>query len=190
MKFKTSRLVFAGALALALPLSSFAQGPWGHEGEDGFPNFAYDGGMMHGGGAGMMQGPGPGMMQGHGMKHGRGMGPMMHLRALNLTEAQRDKIFSIMHAQAPAMRDKHKAIRKAREELRTLAHGDSFDAGRARAASDALGKAVGEMALQRAATHAQVHAVLTPEQRKKAEEMRQHRGPQGGPGFGPGHRHG
>lgn len=192
MKLKASSLVLAGALALALPLSGFAQGHWGHEGDDDLPSFAHDGGMMrhqgmmHGGGPGMMQGPG--MMPGPGMKHG--MGPMMHLRALDLSEAQRDKIFSIMHGQAPVMRDKHKAIRKAREELKTLAHGEGFDAAKARAASDALGKAVSEMALLRVQTHAQVHALLTPEQRKKAEEMHRHRGPQGGPGFGPGHKHG
>ena len=38
---------------------------------------------------------------------GPGMGGGMmspHLRGLNLSEAQRDKIFEIMHAQAPAMR--------------------------------------------------------------------------------------
>jgi len=188
MKVKASSLILAGALALALPLSSLAQGHWGQEDDDHFPSFAHDGGMMQH--HGMMGGGGPGMMQGPGQGMQRGKGPMMHLRALDLTEAQRDKIFTIMHGQAPAMRDKHKAIRHAREQLRTLAHGDSFDGGKARSAADALGKAISEMALLRAQTHAQVHAVLTPEQRKKAEEFRQHRGPQGGPGFGPGHRHG
>lgn len=184
MKFKTSRLLLAGALALAFPLSGLAQGHWGQEGEGHGPRFAHDGGMMkhhgmmHGGGPGMKHGDGPGM--GHG--DGQGMGPMKHLRGLDLSEAQRDKIFGIMHGQAPAMRDKHKAIRKAREEMHKLAHGDNFDAAKARAASDALGKAISEMALLRLQSHAQVHAVLTPEQRKKAEARHQEMGPRGGPG--------
>jgi Spy/CpxP family protein refolding chaperone len=187
MKSKRAGLLLAGALALAFPLVGSAYGPM--EGEGHGPSFAHDGGMMHG--RGMMDGPGmmhgSGMMQGQGpgMRHGgqgQGMGPMMHLRGLGLSEAQRDKIFSIMHGQAPAMREKHKAIRQAREALKALVHGDTFDAGKARAAADALGKATSEMALLRAQSHAQVHAVLTPEQRKKAEALHQEKGPQGGPG--------
>lgn len=191
MRANSRKLLLVGALALAFPIASGAQGMRDHDDEGFGPSFALEGGMMqhHGmmpGGAmhGGPDGVGRGMMRGASMKHGGGhrAGPMMHLRALDLTEAQRDKIFGIMHAQAPTMRDKHKAIRKAREELRTLAHGDGFDAGKARAASDTLGKAVSEMALLRAQTHAQVHAVLTPDQRKKAEALHQEKGPQGGPG--------
>jgi Spy/CpxP family protein refolding chaperone len=94
------------------------------------------------------------------------------LRRLKLTEAQQDKVFAIMHAQAPQRRDYDKAVRKAHEALRELARADKFDDARANALSRDLGQAIAAQALLQARTEAQIQAVLTPEQR---EEMRRHR---------------
>ena len=94
------------------------------------------------------------------------------LHRLNLTEAQQDKLFAIMHAQAPQRRDHDKAIRKAHEALRDLGRADKFDDARAGAVSRDLGQAVAAQALLQARTEAQIRAVLTPEQR---EQLRQHR---------------
>ena len=73
------RFLVAAGVALAVPLTAVAfQGhPGGHHGCGGFAG--------HGG---------PGMMGGEMMPP--------HLRGLNLTEAQRDKIFEIMRAGAGA----------------------------------------------------------------------------------------
>ena len=120
------------------------------------------------------RGPGP-----HGFgDHGPGApGPDMPfgrlpLHRLKLTEAQQDKLFAIMHAQAPQRREHDKTIRKAHDALRELGHADKFDDGKAGALSRDLGQAVAADALLQARTEAQILAVLTPEQR---EQLRQHR---------------
>lgn len=155
------RFLVAASVALAIPLSSAAfQG--GHDGH-----------------------PGCGSFGGHG---GPGMGGeqmMPHLRGLNLSEAQRDKVFEIMHAQAPVMRDKAKAVRKAENDLRALTAADDFNEAKARALADTAAKAMSEMTLARAKAERQVFEVLTPEQRKQMAEMNAAGGPGRGRGDGP-----
>ena len=101
---------------------------------------------------------------------GYGEGPMMPLRSLDLTEAQRDQVFKIFHEQAPAMHEQMKQLRDARHDLAQAAAGDQYDAARVRAAAEAQGKAVTQLALLRAQTMQRVHDVLTPEQRAKLKE--------------------
>ncbi|MFL6632392.1 MAG: Spy/CpxP family protein refolding chaperone [Massilia sp.] len=96
----------------------------------------------------------------------------MPLHRLKLTEAQQDKLFAIMHAQAPQRREQDKAIGKAHEALRELGRADRFDDAKAGALSRDLGQAVAAEALLQARTEAQILALLTPEQR---EQLRQHR---------------
>jgi Spy/CpxP family protein refolding chaperone len=96
----------------------------------------------------------------------------MPLHGLKLSDAQQDKLFAIMHAQAPERREHEKAIRKAHEALRELGRADKFDDAKAGALSRDLGQAVAAEALLRARTEAQALAVLTPEQR---EQLRQRR---------------
>jgi Spy/CpxP family protein refolding chaperone len=112
-------------------------------------------------------------MHGGGMHH-RG-GPMEHMRALNLTEQQRDQIFKIHHDSVPAMREQMKQVQKARTELRQIAMADKFDEAKARQAADAQAKAMSTMAVMRAQTMNRVRQVLTPEQRQKMDQMRDHR---------------
>jgi len=149
-------LLIASGIALALPLSAAARPDRGPGGCDGYT-------MMQPG-PGMMQ-PGPGMMQhGPSIPHG-GMHRM--LRGLDLSEAQRDKVFEILHAQAPLMRDKAKILRNTRNELRALAQSPQFDAQRAKELADAGATAMSEMAQLRARTGNQIFNLLTPEQRQK-----------------------
>ena len=117
---------------------------------------------------------GEGMMHGGGMHH-RG-GPMEHMRALNLTEPQRDQIFKIHHDSVPAMREQMKQVQKARTDLRQIAMADKFDEAKARQAADAQAKAMSNMAVMRAQTMNRVRQVLTPEQRQKMDQMREQRG--------------
>mgnify|MGYP003476963651 FL=1 len=156
------RFIVAAGVALAVPLTAVAfQGhPVGHHGCGGFAG--------HGG---------PGMMGGEMMPP--------HLRGLNLTEAQRDKIFEIMHAQAPAMRDKAKALRKAEDDLRALTAAADYSDAKARSLADAGAKAMSEMTLARAKAERQVFEVLTPEQRKQLAEMKASGEPGRGRGDGP-----
>ena len=126
--------------------------------------------------------PGPDMPFGH--------PGIPHLRGLHLTEAQEDKLFALHHAQAPQRREHEKAIRKAHEALRELATADKFDDARAQALTRDLGNAIAAEALAEARLHAQVLAVLTPEQRERLRQQRaQGQGPDGdrGPGGRDGH---
>ena len=117
-----------------------------------------------------------------GEKSGIGLPP--HLRSLDLTEAQQDKVFAIMHAQAPNMYEDHKQHRKLTEELRALSQADSFDQAKADQISNQLGKLEKDKALNIATNQAKIFALLTPEQRKK---MREFKMPEQGFGRGRGH---
>ncbi|MCU0812330.1 MAG: Spy/CpxP family protein refolding chaperone [Thiobacillaceae bacterium] len=155
------RFLAAAGVALALPLTAAAF-PGPHGGHHGCGDFA-----SHGG---------PGM--------GGGMMPP-HLRGLNLTEAQRDKIFEIMHAQAPAMREKGKAVFKAQADLRALTASPDYSEAKARSLADAAAKTMSEMTLARVQAERQVYDVLTPEQRKQLAEMKPSDEPRRGRGDGP-----
>lgn len=141
------------------------------------------------------------MMQGHG-EQGRGMdghGPDQHrmgehgpeghdqgapfLHGVKLDEAQQDKVFAILHAQAPMLREQGKAARQAHEALRAMGASVPFDEAKAAALAQSGAKAMAAMALQHARTEAQIYALLTPEQRRLAAEHAARRGPhpEGGP---------
>lgn len=112
---------------------------------------------------------GPGMEFG---MHGDGIPPLPFLRDLNLTEGQRDQIFKIFHEQAPAVREKVKEIRKSHEELRALTFSAQYDEAKVKALAEQGAKAEAEMVQLRAANLNKVYQVLTPEQRKKADERK------------------
>jgi len=101
---------------------------------------------------------------------------MRFLRRLDLTDAQRDQVKKIFEEQAPAMRTRMEAARTAQQELRTLAMSPNFDSGRARDLADTAAKAHADAAVMRAEGMSKVFALLTPEQRTKLEERREHRG--------------
>ena len=95
-----------------------------------------------------------------------------HLQALNLTQDQKDKVFAIMHEQAPAMYESRKQERAAMETLRTVAAADVYDDAKAQQVSDQLAQLEKNKALSHARTEAKVMALLTPEQRQKAREQK------------------
>jgi Spy/CpxP family protein refolding chaperone len=128
-----------------------------------------DGGHGHGPG-----GPGWHGFGGHGPGAPGPDMPFGRMHGLKLTEAQQDKLFAIMHAQAPQRREHEKAIRKAHEALHELGHADKFDDAKAAALARDLGQAVAAEALLQARTEAQALAVLTPEQREQLRQRRQH----------------
>ncbi len=115
-------------------------------------------------------------MPGHGMHRG---GPMMMLRGLDLTDAQRDQVFKIHHDQQPAVHEQMKQVRAAHETLMKLAAADNFDQAQARQAADAQAKALSTLALLRAQTAHQVRGILTPEQRTRLDQRSQQRHGQG-----------
>ena len=106
----------------------------------------------------------------HDMMHGPGS--LMHrIHQLDLTEAQQDAAFALMHGNAESMYKQHKQMKRARAALRDMAKGDAFDAAEARAAADDMARAAADMAYLRAEMGAKFRALLTPEQKKKLDAM-------------------
>lgn len=157
MKNTLSTMLIAGSLALSIPFAAQAR---------------------------------PGGMDGchHAMaaKHAEsGKRSGYFMRGLDLTEAQRDKIFEIRHAAAPALREKGKAAFEARKALREATRAEQFDEAKVRGAAERLAKAEADVVVERARVRQQVLSVLTPEQRAKLEQAKERRGK-----FRPGKHHG
>jgi Spy/CpxP family protein refolding chaperone len=96
---------------------------------------------------------------------GFGRPPFFH--GVELTEAQQDKIFAILHAEAPYLREQSKAAAKARAALHALANADQYDDAKAASLAQAAATADANIALQHVRTRQKLLAVLTPEQRKQ-----------------------
>jgi Spy/CpxP family protein refolding chaperone len=98
------------------------------------------------------------------------------LRGLDLSEAQRDGIFELRHAQAPELREQGKVLRAAGRELRALSMSDGYDEAKARELSERMAEARSRMALLHARTGNEVWKTLTPEQREKLANRSSHKG--------------
>lgn len=134
------------------------------------PAYSAEGGMHQG--PGMRGGP---MGDHHGRHHGSGKPAF--LRGVVLTDEQQKKVFAIKHAQEPVRFEQMAALRKAHESLRELSASGQFDEAKAAALADAAGKATAAMALGHARADAQVMALLTPEQRKQAQQEKERPAP-------------
>ena len=165
--------ILAAALLLTSPLVSLAApspGPdSGHDGRCGGPD-------MH-----AFRGPPPGPEFGPpGVAFGA---PPPFLAGLHLTDDQQDKVFAILYAAAPAMREQSKALRKAHEALRDLNESPQYDENRLKGLADSAAKADSELTVLRVRTEHEIFALLTAEQRKQLEERRHEMEPRnhGGP---------
>ncbi|HWW69561.1 MAG TPA: periplasmic heavy metal sensor [Duganella sp.] len=149
------------ALAVALPLCA-ATGASANESGDDHPA------MMHGGPDRDGPDSGPRMHGGMPPFGGPGMGgPPPFMRGVELSEAQEDKVFAILHEEKPYLREQGKAAAKAHEALREMAGADKYDDAKAASLAQAAATAMANIALQRVRTEQKLLAVLTPEQRKK-----------------------
>jgi periplasmic protein CpxP/Spy len=110
----------------------------------------------------------------HGAHEGQMMPGAMQLHGLDLTDAQRDNVFSIMHEQAPKLHEQMGRMHKAQAALREMAQSGKLDDAKAGALSQEIGSAAAAMALLHARAHVQVAAMLTPEQRKLLAEQSSH----------------
>ena len=113
---------------------------------------------------------------------GRGPGVAPFLRGLDLSEAQQDRVFAILHEQAPKRRELEKAERKAHDALHAMSDSAQLDGAAARTQAQALGQAIAFQELLHLRTEAQLMAVLTPEQRAELREEPDGRPPRAGKG--------
>lgn len=100
------------------------------------------------------------------------MPPAPFLHGLKLSEEQRDKIFDLMHALAPTMRNLAKSIHKSRMELRQLGLSGEYSAAKAKALAETNAQAMAKMAQIHASIDNQIYQVLTQAQRKQLEKRR------------------
>ena len=153
MRKSIKTFLIASSVALAVPMAAQARGgmDWGGEGGDRC---------------------GSAMMKHHGGGHhgGHMMGGM---RGLDLSEAQRDKIFELRHALAPKMRAEMKVVQAARTQLRDMVTSDSYDEAKVKELTEASAGAKARMAQMRLRNQHEVYQVLTPEQREKMKERKQ-----------------
>lgn len=156
-----SAFLVASSLALAVPLVAQA-GPG--MGGCGGPMTMHKGGGMGGDGGG---------------------GMMRMLRGLDLSDAQRDQIFELKHAQMPAMREQMKVVRGLRDQLRDAALAQTYDAAKVKALTEQQAEAMAGMMQMRLAHQHAVYQLLTPEQREALKQRRDARGDKR-QGMGPG----
>lgn len=93
-------------------------------------------------------------------------------QALNLSDAQRTSIRSIREKHRPELLLKREAARQAQAALRTALREAATPEAQLRALHDQASAARFEMMLARRTVRQEVRAVLTPEQREKAAELR------------------
>lgn len=98
--------------------------------------------------------------------------PPPFLAGIDLTDEQEDKVFGILHAAAPAIREQSKALHKSHEALQEIAISPEYDDSRARALTDASAKAESELALQRIRIDHEIYSLLTPAQRAQISDRR------------------
>ena len=122
-----------------------------HDGPEHGPGGRFHGGMPPFGGPGMGGSP-----------------PFAH--GIELNEAQEDKVFAILHAQQPYLREQGRAAAKAHEALRALGRAGQYDDAKAAALAKEAATAMANIALQHVRTEQKLLAVLTPEQRKQQAE--------------------
>lgn len=147
------RWLTVAGIALAVPLSAMAY--QGH------------GGKMGGCDAKGGERQGASMMQ-----HGHGMGMMRGLHRLDLSEAQQDKIFELMHAQAPTMRKQMQTLRKVEADLQALKQTPDYSEAKAKELIISMTQKQADMEMSRLQTERKVLEVLTPEQRQQLNDMK------------------
>jgi protein CpxP len=158
--FAWPRILLVGVV-LANPLVGFAARPAG-PGEDGH-------GAVGGIDCHTRREPLPGPGFGH--EHPWDV-PPPYLAGLTLSEEQQDKVFGILHAAAPAIREQAKALRKARAALEDLTATAQYEETRAKALAEASAKADSQLALLRARAQRDIYLLLTPVQRAQISDRR------------------
>jgi protein CpxP len=129
------------------------------------------------GGHGGRRGPG-----GHG---GPGILNPRILHQLNITDAQREQIHTLVEANRTANQALHDQLRQNHEAVRAASLTTTFDEGQVRALI-AAGEAIRtDLALSEARLTSQIYSLLTPEQRTQLAEILAN-----GPKFGEGRRGG
>ena len=97
------------------------------------------------------------------------------LHGLELTDAQKDKVFELTYAQIPALREKHKELHKIHEELHKLALSNDYDDSKAHALTTRGAAVMASIGDMMAKTDNRIYQLLTPEQKQQLAKHEAHR---------------
>jgi protein CpxP len=126
------------------------------------------------------QAAGPGGRQGRFGGPGRGMGPggpggpgggLLALRRLDLTDAQKQQVKTILDSHKEEARALGDKIRKAHVALDAAIAGATFDEATVRTRAAELAAVEADEAVARARGYAEVYQILTTEQQTKLKEI-------------------
>jgi len=107
----------------------------------------------------------------HGHRHGR-MGFLS--RELNLTDAQKQQVKTIMQSQRAATRPLMQQMAQNRIAMLTATSGGAFDQAKVQALATQQSQIMAQLAVQRASLESQIYnQVLTSDQKAKADQLRQ-----------------
>src|SRR5215212_6277631 len=107
---------------------------------------------------------------GFGGPMGRG-GPMMLLRGLDLTDAQKDQVKAIMQSHQEDRKALGDRAQTAHQALQAAITAESVDEALIRQRSADVAAVEADIAVAEARTHAEVWQILTPAQKAKAKEF-------------------
>jgi protein CpxP len=123
------------------------------------------------------QGPGLDGPGGHGKRFGHfgGPGGDLPLRALELTDAQRQQVRAITDRHKANVQSAGQQLRQAFEAQRAAVQTSPVDESQIRSTSEALATAQTAMAIERAQIRSEILAILTPDQQQKLSQIQAER---------------
>lgn len=125
------------------------------------------------------EGPGmPGAGRGPrvGMRGGFGPGRVLPLRGVDLTDAQREQLRSIMASHKAEFDQVRTTLREAHAALAAASSGQTVDEAAIRATTTALAAAMADEAILRARVRAEAFGMLTAEQQQTLQDRQAERG--------------
>ena len=122
---------------------------------------------------------------------GHGPGDMVeHIsRELNLTDAQKAQVKTLFDAQQATEEQRHTKLDDLRKQMEAATANGQFDENTVRGLASQQAQLMTDQMVDHLRLHSQVYALLTAEQKTKADQMMKMRGPEGGPGGPGGHGH-
>ena len=101
------------------------------------------------------------------------LAPPPFLHGLDLSDAQQDKIFNILLADAPLAHEQEKLVHKSGKELHALLEQDQYDEAKIKVLADTQAHATAQLMVLHARSMHQILALLTPEQRTQLSAMKE-----------------
>ena len=109
-------------------------------------------------------------------EHSKGHRRHGSLKELNLTDAQKQQIKAIREEERSKMKPLVQQIKAGRDQLNAFIKSGPFDEAKVRSIAKGQADALTELIVARERMKSRIHALLTPEQRAKAEELSESHG--------------